>query len=350
MRVFFLPGAYDGCYYYRGYLPGIASGHKVVLDFSSNKFNQEILYEECMKADVIVMQRPNEPIRANLARLLKKKGKKIIFENDDTYLPDKGVPLNMLPNQKQKDLAVKMNNHLYSTVKIADAVVASTPLLAEEYKSLNKNVHVIPNFIDPLDEEPKQVNDTGKYRVGFIGSVASNDDYTHIKDQITRLAMRGDITIVIFGIKQKSGRILTGYKDDYDFWSNLPNIEWQPFVPMTNYYHTLASLKLDLIMIPRKESYFNRCKSNIKFLEASLLRIPVVAQGFTTNDSPYEQNPEDSKHMVLVKDNSWYESVVDLLENKEKRDIMAENAHDYVINNYNINDHTHLWEQVLQTI
>ena len=43
------------------------------------------------------------------------------------------------------------------------------------------------------------------------------------------------------------------------------------------------------MLIPRGENYFNRCKSNIKFLEASMCEIPVIAQSFTTNDSPYDE-------------------------------------------------------------
>lgn len=107
MKVFFLPGAYDGCYYYRCYMPGIHGDMSVVLDFARKDYKPEQLIQQAMEADIIVIQRPNEPVRYEIAKALKAKGKKIVFENDDTYLPDKGVPLSMLPTDKQRDIAKK---------------------------------------------------------------------------------------------------------------------------------------------------------------------------------------------------------------------------------------------------
>lgn len=348
-KVFFLPGAYDGCYYYRGYMPGVYGGYTVMPDFARKLYNDKQLTEKALEADVIVIQRPNEPIRVELAKLLKARGKKVVFDNDDTYLPDKGVPLSMLANDRQREIARKMNENLYEVLKIADLVIASTETLAEEYREINHNVHVIGNFIDPLDEEPRRENKTGKYRIGFIGSVASNDDYIHIKDQLKRLAERGDVTIVVFGIKQQlTGKVLGAYDKDVAFWDSLPNVEWQNFVPITEYYHTITKLCLDAVIIPRKDSYFNRCKSNVKFLEASLLRIPVIAQGFEDGQSPYQG--EDEKYMTVVIDNStWYDTIVEVLQDSKYK-ALAEKAHDYVLDKYNIKNNVWRWHELFNTL
>lgn len=350
MNILFLPSAYDGCYYYRGYLPGVYGGMNVISDFSQKKFNTDELYKKAMEADVVVFQRPNDAVKAELANLLKQKGKKIIFDNDDTYLPDKGIPLNMLANDKQREIAKAMNDNLYKAMQSSDLVIASTEFLADEYRQVHNNVIVSKNCIDPFDRQKKIPNTTCKYRIGFVGSVTSNDDYIHIKDQIKQLSERGDITIVVFGVKH-NGSVLNGMKEDYEFWNSLDNIEWQPFVPITHYYHTINKLSLDLMVIPRKDSYFNRCKSNLKFLEASLLKIPVIAQGFDDGMSPYQVNPEDTEHMEIVTDNSlWYDKIVSLLLDENKRVTMAEKAYDYVLKNYNINDHAPKLRAILQNI
>ena len=57
---------------------------------------------------------------------------------------------------------------------------------------------------------------------------------------------------------------------------------------MIDYFDTLNDLELDIMMIPRKDNYFNKCKSNIKFLEASMCEIPVITNYF--KDSPYEKD------------------------------------------------------------
>lgn len=350
-KILFLPSAYDGCYYYRGYLPGVYGNMTVVNNFSRKQFDTEELYKKAMDSDIIVFQRPNDHIKSDLAVLLKKAGKKIVFDNDDTYLPEKGIPLSMLNSDKQKEIAHYMNDNLYKVIEVSDLVIAATDYLADEYRLVHNNVIVNKNCIDPLDEYKPKENTTGKYRIGFVGSVTSNDDYIHIKDQIKKLAERDDITIVVFGVKNPDGSAYGAMKDDLDFWNSLPNIEWQPFVPITDYYYTINKLTLDLMVIPRKDNYFNRCKSNLKFLEASLLRIPVIAQGFEDGMSPYQVNPEDSKHMEIVIDNStWYDKIVELLQDEHKRVKMSEFAHNYVLENYNIKNTAPKLRAILENI
>ena len=85
-KIVFLPGAYDGCYYYRGYLPAVYGETAAILDFAEHNWNTKTMHDLAMSADVVVFQRPNDINRVELMKLLKLKGKKIVFENDDTYL------------------------------------------------------------------------------------------------------------------------------------------------------------------------------------------------------------------------------------------------------------------------
>lgn len=350
-NIFFLPSAYDGCYYYRGYLPGTYGNMTVINDFMGKRFDKEQLKEKAKQADIIVFQRPNDHIKAELATLLKQAGKTIVFDNDDTYLPEKGIPLSMLASDKQREIAQYMNDSLYKVIGVSDLVIAATEFLADEYRKVHDNVIVSKNCIDPLDEYKPKKNTTGKYRVGFVGSVTSNDDYVHIKDQIRKLAERDDVTIVVFGVKGRDGKVYGSMNDDLEFWNSLPNIEWQHFVPIDEYYYTINKLCLDLIVIPRKDNYFNRCKSNLKFLEASLLRIPVIAQGFEDGLSPYQVNKEDGNYMEIVTDNSlWYDKIVELLKDEHKRVSMSEKAHHYVLKNYNIKNNAPKLRAILENL
>jgi hypothetical protein len=334
-QVFFLPSQFDGCYYYRGYLPGVYSDSMVVGDFISKQFNQELITSQAKRADIIVVQRPNEVFRANLIKSLKALGKKVIFDNDDTYLPDKGIPMDRLQNDKQREIARQMSKFLNDSLRICDGATTSTEVLAKEYREINPNTIVLKNCIDPLDAYPCKENKTGKFRIGFIGSVTTNDDYIHIQDQIKKLDERGDITIVVFGIKYKDGRIQLSCSEDLAFWSSLKNVEWQVFTPVNEYYLTIANLALDLVVIPRKENYFNQCKSNLKFLEMSLLKIPVLAQGFSDGTSPYQG--VDEPYMTIVVDNStWYDKIVSIKDDYQTYRSLALKANKYVLENYNI--------------
>jgi hypothetical protein len=109
------------------------------------------------------------------------------------------------------------------------------------------------------------------------------------------------------------------YKEEYKFWESV-NVEWQPFVNAEDYYETLNDLKLDFVIIPRADNYFNRCKSNLKFLENSMLEIPSICQAFDTGDSPYQQNPADKDYLLLAnKYDEWIEQIEKLINDKEYR-------------------------------
>lgn len=338
MKILFLNGSYPFCYYYRGYLPAVYSNQMCVQEFIRTYKMPDTKIIEAMaeKADVIVFQRPQELHQLNLAVALKKQGKKIIFENDDTY---SGLPLDKLNNEKEVALAKQINKNLQSFIRFADGAIASTETLADEYRQLNHNTVVLKNCIDPLDKFTCKKNDTGKLRVGLVGSVTSNDDYIHIKDQLRKLDERGDVTIVVMGVKRSDGSYLPTMKEDHDFWASLKNVEWHTYVPVTKYMSKLASLALDVAIIPRKDHYFNKCKSNLKFLEMSLLKIPVLAQGF--DGSPYTQ---DKDYLTLVYENEdWYNKVIDVMENRQHYKDLAEKAQKYILENYNIKNYATEW-------
>jgi len=295
--------------------------------------------EKAMMADVICFQRPTSDPSLELARLLKLKGKKIIFDNDDSY---SGVPLHRLGNQKKVEIAKKLNKNLNDFIQIADGITTSTEFLAKEYRKINPKVAVLKNCIDPLDEYPCRKNTTDKFRIGIIGSVTTNDDCNHIRDQIQRLHDRDDIKLVILGVKLPDGKVMPGLQEDYDYWNSLPNIEWHPNVYVTDYYHAVSELALDLAIVPRKEHYFNQCKSNLKFLDMSLLRIPVLAQGFSDGSSPYQG--VDEEYMGIVLDNdSWYNRIIGIKDDYATYSNLALKAHDYVLENYNIRTYADNW-------
>lgn len=345
MKIIYLPGPYPFCYYYRGYLPGVYSKQMVVNEFLNRDFNTEKIKRQVKEADVVVLERPMEKEKLQLVRTLKAAGKKVIFENDDTY---EGIPLERLDNNKQRELAKEMAANLKEVLRECDGAIASTNVLADEYAKINPNVVVLKNCIDPLDEFKCRRNTTGKFRVGLLGSVTTNDDYVHIKDQIKRLDERGDITFVIMGVKNKDGSYLPTMKEDYDFWSSLTNIEWHTYVPINEAMMTYADLALDLAIIPRKDHYFNKCKSNLKFLEMSLLRIPVLAQGFKDKDGPYDSE-EDYMELVYNND-TWYEHIMTIKLNHAYYRRKAERAHDYVLENYNITTYANEWTNKIKQL
>ena len=322
----------------------------VVRDFiQTGKVDEKDFASKVREADAVVFQRPNSEKILNLMKALKQKGKKVIFENDDTYLLGKGIPLERLESDEQRELAKNLSFYTDACLRIADGVIASTEILGEEYRRINPNTVVLKNTIDPLDEFTCKPNETGKFRIGFIASVTTNDDYLHLKEQIRALDERGDITIVVLGLKHKDGSSISFMKPDVQFWSTLKNIEWHPYVHVTEYMHTLSKLALDLAVIPRKDSYFNRCKSSLKALEMSLLKIPVIAQSFGDGTGPYEGDLYP--YLTLIEDNTqWYNSIVHIRDDYALYKKKAEQAHHFVLEHYSIKTYAQEWVRQIHNL
>lgn len=300
-------------------------------------------------ADIVVTHRPNDDQHYKIGQYIKKLGKKLVYDNDDTYKHFVGLEQHL---NKKLEYVDKWTDEC---IKMADLVTCSTEFLANEYRKLNPNVVVLPNCVDPLDwPDTPQRNTDGKVRIGIVGSVSMNNDFTHIKDVLDKLCKRDDVTVVLFGLPAKTNaKVLRMYKDDYAYWDKM-NVEWQPFVEIHDYIQTLDNLKLDLMLIPRHDDYFNRCKSNLKFLEASMLEIPVIAQGFEDGKSPYQVDPEDSEHMMIIETGSkpeeWESLIEYMILNPRIRQEYGQKAKDYVLDKYDINKNIHKWEQAYQNL
>jgi glycosyltransferase involved in cell wall biosynthesis len=352
MKVYYIGGGYEACYYARCFLPMVANGWDGdKTSMRKPKITPDKMMQGAMNADIIVYHRPIQKEMLESAILLKQAGKKIVLDNDDTYIKDSGVPVAMFKGLKDKmyQAIETIDTGLKEFAKIADLVTVTTETLAEEYRPYNNNVVILKNCIAPDDwEEPLEKTD--KVRIGIVGSVASNKDYENIIPLLDSLKGREDVQLVLFALPPKKEEYKLAvdlYEPEFKFWEQY-NPEWHHFVPVADYQEVLNSLKLDIMLIPRHDSYFNRAKSNIKFLEASMCNIATIAQSFPDGLSPYEK---DGEYLILADTPElWLERTNDLIEDVEKRKEIAQKARQYVLQNYNIYTEAHLWEDTYKKL
>jgi len=355
MRVYYVSSGNYGCYIVRCLLPLIANGWDG--DFTSiHPFNKtaENKAEAAKHADIVVFHRPEDTKKLELARHLKKLGKKIVMDNDDTYKDTGSVKLNTYFNKERVERGLEAVNKVVDAFIIeADLVTTTTEYLADEYRKLNKNVAVLPNCVDPFYFDEPLRNETDVVRIGITGSIGMSHDLDVLAPIIKHYEKDKRVKIVFFSLqanRQANPMISKAYEHEYNFLDSV-DVEWHPLVDANVYYDKINSLKLDIMLIPRADNEFNRAKSNLKFLESSMFEIPCIAQGFADKKSPYQVNPEDSKHMVIVEDNSkWIEEIEKLIVDKELRREMGRKAREYVTKNYNIEDKANLWEVAYDSI
>ena len=354
MKVYFIGGQYMGCWYVRCLLPMLENGWLGNYWGLEKKLkSSQQVRREVADADIVVFHRANTVSHHKLAIMLKQMGKKIVFDNDDTYHIDKNHAFYGLDEKGFKENTKFVNTLINNFIRNSDLVTTTTECLADEYRKINPNVKVLPNMVQPDDWDEPLRNNGEKIRIGVVGSVAYYHDFRIVEDVLLKLDKDPRVQLVLFGLHSKKQRKINKkteevHKREYSFWDKLKNIEQVPWCSMENYFDTLNELKLDIMMIPRADTYFNKCKSNIKFLEASMLEVPVITNYF--KGSPYEN---DKDNLVMIKDNkteTWLTELDKLIKDKELRRKIGKEAKKYVLKNYNINNKAHLWEDAYKTI
>ncbi len=328
MKVYYIHTNLEGCYNVRCLFPLQENGWDGDRTMMTPSLaTPEDKAKALVDADVVVFHRPETDAILAVARKLKEAGKKIVFDNDDTYKDYGGFKFNeFLNEEKVKHGLGQLNKNIDTFIKEADLVTCSTEFLKKEYEQINPNVVVLPNTVDQFYyPEPKR-NDTDIIRIGITGSVGVTADVEVLKPIIEHYQNDPRVRLVLLSLPPEG---------ENEFYKKL----------------YVEELKLDMVIIPRFDSLFNRCKSNLKFLECSMLEIPVIGQSFSTGDSPYEVNPKDAENLLLATDTpSWIEQIEKLIADKDLRLSLGQKAHQYVVDNYSIEKLAHLWEEAYNTL
>jgi glycosyltransferase involved in cell wall biosynthesis len=352
MKVYYIDSGLEGCYLVRCLLPLQENGWdgdrtSLLPEPPKTPYDRARGVEA---ADVVVFHRPQDKPRMELIKKLQAEGKKVVVDNDDTLKHDGNFRFNEQFNRER--IARGMKNLNETMDEFIAQVTTSTEFLAAEYRKLNPNVIVLPNCIDPFlyDEPLKDESDV--LRIGITGSIAVTADIDVVEPIVRHFQGNKRIKFVLFSLPPagQDTSMREMYQEEYKFWEEV-DVEWQPFVPTDQYFETLNSLRLDLMIMPRADNYFNRCKSNIKFLEASMLKIPCIGQAFDDGLSPYQVDAGDAFHMALAgSPEAFIETIVLMQYRPELRKRMGERAYKYVGEKYDIATKGHLWKEAYETL
>lgn len=240
------------------------------------------------KADVIHMQRQG---RANQVSFFKKLHHirermqfRMIYEADDILFGHEIPEYNFA----KKDIEETNDpSAIRETIELCDEMTVSTPYLRDYYlKHTNqKKISVIPNYpplfwLSQYYSEERLLSNYRQFknrpRILYSGSPShfnqegSIDDFTHVVDAI--IATKDEFKWIFVGGLPKALEpfILTGEMEHHP---------WQTIEMLPRF---LTMLRPCMMFAPLRENTFNMAKSDIKFLEAGGVGLPVVCQDMST--------------------------------------------------------------------
>lgn len=259
----------------------------------------------------------------------KKDGKKVYFDIDDLVIDTKYT--DRIPFVQEM---TSLNRRVFDagvirtgkTLGLCDAAITTTETLAEELGKVVPAVYINRNAASKrmvecaqdAMEQKKQNSDNMIWLGYFSGSLTHNRDFEMIRPALAKilqthqnvgLLLAGDLN-VSDTLNQYGKRII---KKRTTGWQDLPKL----------------LIQADINLAPLEDTLFNCAKSEIKWIEAALVRVPTVA----SKVGAFEKMVEDGMTGILCEntEDSWYEALMQLVCDATKRKKIGENAYRYVM-------------------
>lgn len=308
----------------------------------------------------------------------KKNGLKIVLDLDDYW--------RLAPTHAMYRKMEEQHSILTERLKIADLITTTTVELAKQILKYNKNVKVLPNAIDPTEEQftSNQI-ESDKIRIGWIGGSSHLEDLKELSHMVNHLNTKhyNEVQMVMAGFNNQVRNVDTGeitevrrpevwmqcemvftngYKiknQDYLHYlldpreTQFPNVENEFYKriwtkPVNEYASTYN--EIDIALAPLKNNTFNSMKSQLKVLEAGFHKKPLIA----SEVSPYMIDCIHGKNSFLVKEKrghkEWYDYTKRLIKNPQMRIDMGEALHETVKDKYDLNNITRKRAQLYKTL
>lgn len=235
-------------------------------------------------------------------------GLPVVFEMDDLLfdLP----PDNPLHGQAQGS-----RDFILSVIDRVDAVIVSTPALADALRAVArpKRVYVLANSIEfaTLYREPAPRD--GPVRIALTGTLTHRVDYALIESALERVLKRYGrrVQLVCMGITPERLRK----------YQSVTSLDFVPDYDL--YARTLPKFEFDIALAPLEDNPFNRCKSNIKWLEYSA----AGAAGIFSDLEPYAEVEHGVTGIKVPNtERAWYDALCELIDHPDRRLAIARAA------------------------
>ncbi|MHC5249953.1 rhamnan synthesis F family protein [Enterococcus sp. LJL90] len=277
---------------------------------------------------IIIYRASYTPLLEQLIQLANQFDKPVLYDIDDLVIDTKYTDMlsytQGLSKIEKENYDASVNNY-QKMLMLCDGSITSTGKLQEElyhYKSLvllNRNLANDELVAISQEHLREYGQSTEKVAIGyFSGSITHNENFELIKPAIIDLLKKYPYLELHLVGHLDVPKDIASFKEQivtHDFvdWRQLPALLSQ----------------VDINLAPLVTSIFNEAKSEIKWLEAALVKVPTVASDI----GAFREMIQEGKTGILVNDHDWFEKLEALVIDQERRQTIAEQAYQYVLGN-----------------
>ena len=356
---------YGGVGYYRIFKPYKELeklGYKV--DFynrefkdEANKFKDttEFWVQFVKRYDIIITKAVDNPLAsASLCFFAHHFGKKVLLDLDDNFFE---VNPENKPAWEAYHAGTQKKAFLTAYMAEVDGIICSTKPLADYYHKYLKerqNVdipcYLFPNFND-IEEWPENKK-SKKLTIGWAGSTSHDADLKLIMPSLNRILKEyPEVRLELMGglTTETAPKILAYFEPEC-----LDRIAIQGgTLAWKGYPEHLMKRKYDIGLAPLLNEEFNRGKSHIKWMEYAMGKIPCVASKVYPYYQPIgelETIIDGETGLLAIDGLDFYKKIKFLLDNKEERERIGQNAYNAVKNNWQWKDNILKLKNIIDNI
>lgn len=304
---------------------------------SNEVFYESLTLDLISKYRVFVFFRcPINPQIEQFIKIAKSYNKTVLFDIDDLMIDTKYT--DTIPHVQNMSVQDKAHyddgiNRTQQLLRLCDGAITSTERLAEELEKYVPNVFINRNTASGLmvhlsekayqerllkAKAKKEIPHTIKLGY-FSGSITHNADFEMILPAVEK----------ILGKYPHAQLHIVGELDvPSQLKPYIKQVKTNKFVDWGSLPELIASV--DINLAPVQESIFNEAKSENKWVEAALVRVPTIA----SNIGAMKKMIDHGETGVLCSTvEEWEQALQNLIENTEYRKKLAADAYRYVYKN-----------------
>lgn len=335
-RVIFVGLGQTALCYYRCLLPAMALGCDWVgyrgeppkLIYSTGLVKNGTLTPDLIHDyDVVVLQQPRGRAWKRVIRLLQERGITVLYEIDD-YLH--GIP-KVHGHDFRRAFTKERLAEVESCMRAADGLICSTPYLAQRYATFNEHVYVCRNGLD-LSRYALTLPERDSTNIVWAGGTGHGDG---AKDWFSMVAvlMRDYEEVYCVTIGQAFADALARH-----FPGRAASIPWT----LVDIYPA-AMTHGDIAIAPAGKGLWFKGKSDLRWLEAGALGMPIVAD---PDVYPDIEHGVTGFHAATKEE--AYEQLEDLILDPALRLQVGANAREYVREHRSIAKMSEQWTEVFR--
>lgn len=300
---------------------------------ANNITSDEVYYvdlklEQIKYANLFIFFRcPHTTVIEEFIQCAKKLNKTVLFDIDDLVVDTKYTnTIKYVQNMGNDEKALYDDGVLRMghTLRLCEGAITTTERLAHELGKYVPNVYINRNTASEkmyeLSENVNICRDDQEVRIGyFSGSITHNDDFCLVMPALCRLfSAYPNLRLYIVGELELPIEL----QPFTEKIVSTPFVDWQELPQL------IASV--DINLAPLEQSIFNEAKSENKWVEAALVKVPTVA----SNTGAFAKMIQDGKTGFLCNTNEqWYEVLEKLIVDETLRKNIGIEAYKYVKEN-----------------